>query len=226
MLTFNADLFRIAYMGASTEETRYYLCGVFIQPAAGGGATLTSTDGHTLVCLCDPDATGVPESGVILQTDKPPAALFRTPRKELKPRLVRWDGHVAHVYTSDKNTPDGYGDLHGAVPMRAVDGSFPEWRRVVPSLNQPDDDVGEAELVALLEFAKEGEGFSDWPHGEVFVRDSYFETYARELADDLGLIRDDAVWPATCIDWEQAARELRMDYSSAEFDGVTYWARA
>ena len=31
---------------------------------------------------------------------------------------------------------------------------------------------------------------------------------------------------ATCIDWAQAARELRMDYTSVDFDGVTYWIRS
>ena len=27
------------------------------------------------------------------------------------------------------------------------------------------------------------------------------------------------------IDWDQAARELRMDYASVEYDGVTHWYR-
>lgn len=64
----------------------------------------------------------------------------------------------------------------------------------------------------------------DWyPIG--FVRDSYFETYAQEFADDIGAINKDANWPNDCIDWEKAARELQMDYSSVEFDGVTYWYR-
>lgn len=64
----------------------------------------------------------------------------------------------------------------------------------------------------------------DWyPH--MLVRDSYFRTYAEELADDMGVIPKDAQWPLTCIDWEQAARELRYDYSGVDIDGVTYWTR-
>jgi hypothetical protein len=82
------------------------------------------------------------------------------------------------------------------------------------------------ELRTLLAFAEEGSGASDWIYGETFVRESYFEDYARELADDLGLISSESTWPARCIDWEQAADELRVDYSSAEFDGVTYYYRA
>lgn len=27
------------------------------------------------------------------------------------------------------------------------------------------------------------------------------------------------------VDWERAARELQMDYTPVEFDGVTYWVR-
>lgn len=55
--------------------------------------------------------------------------------------------------------------------------------------------------------------------------ESYFRTYAEELADDIGAIPRDAQWPLTCIDWEQAARELRYDYSPIDIDGVTYWTR-
>jgi len=57
------------------------------------------------------------------------------------------------------------------------------------------------------------------------IRDSYFQTYAQELAEDIGAVKDDAQWPYTCIDWEHAARELQYDYSSVDIDGVTYWTR-
>jgi hypothetical protein len=89
-----------------------------------------------------------------------------------------------------------------------------------------DADEG-IELQHLREFAEEGESIaSDWEHGESFIRDDYFERYAQELAEDCGMTPKEVAWPYTCIDWEQAARELQMDYSSAEFNGVTYWARS
>lgn len=57
------------------------------------------------------------------------------------------------------------------------------------------------------------------------IRDSYFEDYAREFADDIGAINANATWPNNCIDWGRAAQELRMDYSSVDFDGAEFWYR-
>jgi hypothetical protein len=82
------------------------------------------------------------------------------------------------------------------------------------------------ELKALEALAEECEGYAaDWRHGEALIRDSYFKTYAQELADDIGAIDANAGWPNSCIDWDRAARELQLDYSSVDFDGVTYWIR-
>ena len=88
------------------------------------------------------------------------------------------------------------------------------------------DDDEQAELATLQALAAEGANCAaDWPYGEVLVRNSYFVEYAQQLAEDLGCINPDASWPNTCIDWEQAARELRYDYTPLDFDGVTYWIR-
>lgn len=86
------------------------------------------------------------------------------------------------------------------------------------------DDIAERET--LEAFAEDGEQFADWSYGETFIRDSYFTEYAQELAEDIGAIDRDAQWPLYCIDWEHAARDLRVDYSSIELDGITFWARS
>lgn len=92
----------------------------------------------------------------------------------------------------------------------------------------PDDLLELAELTATLE-ALEGMGGDEQWRGVWYpitlVRDSYFREYAQETAEDCGLITEGAGWPNNCIDWEQATRELRMDYSSIEYGGVTYWTR-
>lgn len=85
------------------------------------------------------------------------------------------------------------------------------------NLAQWDADNGD-ELKALD--AIENEYSAD----NALIRDSYFETHARDLADDSGRSFDN--WPLTCIDWERAARELQSDYSALEFDGVTYWVQS
>jgi len=90
---------------------------------------------------------------------------------------------------------------------------------------------GADELKTLEELADELQGLGgdhqwggDWYPGYL-IRDSHFKDYAMELADDIGAIDSNTSWPLTCIDWDQAARELQYDYSSVEFDGVTYWCR-
>lgn len=91
----------------------------------------------------------------------------------------------------------------------------------------PLDDEDKAELAALKALAEEGSGYSpDWLYGETLIRYDYFETYAQDLAEDCGMIPDGLTWPLTCIDWEQAARELQYDYTIIDFDGVTYWVRS
>jgi hypothetical protein len=84
----------------------------------------------------------------------------------------------------------------------------------------------EAELQALQALAAEAEGYApDWQYGEALIRDSYFITYAQELADDIGAIDANASWPNSYIDWDRAARALKMDYTAVDFAGVTYWIR-
>lgn len=91
--------------------------------------------------------------------------------------------------------------------------------------NWDEGDEGQ-ELKILKSLVDEAEGYSDdWKYGATLIRDSYFEDYARELADDIGAVDKDAKWPNTCIDWDKAASELQQDYTSVEFDGVTYWVR-
>ena len=94
------------------------------------------------------------------------------------------------------------------------------------ALSEWDASDDAEELKTLKALADEADGCMDWGHGETLVRDSYFKDYAQELADDIGAIPKDLSWPCSCIDWDQAARELQMDYTSVDFGGVTYWIRS
>jgi hypothetical protein len=95
------------------------------------------------------------------------------------------------------------------------------------ALSEWDSGDDAEELKTLKALAEEGEGYSDdWRHGAQLINEDYFETYAREFAEDMhGAEMRSASWPFSCIDWEQAAAELQQDYSAIDFDGQTFWVR-
>jgi hypothetical protein len=95
---------------------------------------------------------------------------------------------------------------------------------------EASDECGELAFLESVLADLEGNGGDEQWEGSWYpgtlIRDSYFGDYAQELAEDVcSDTISNASWPLTCIDWERAARELRMDYTSTEIDGVTYWYR-
>lgn len=88
-----------------------------------------------------------------------------------------------------------------------------------------DTDEG-AELKVLLALQEEASGSPDWEYGEALIHDDYFEDYARELAEDCGMVDPNAKWPNIHIDWAAAAEALKQDYTYVDFDGQDYWIRA
>jgi hypothetical protein len=82
-----------------------------------------------------------------------------------------------------------------------------------------------AELTALTALAEEAEQYAaDWKYGEALVRDSYFTEYAMDLLEDSGDLPKDLPHYVV-IDREATARNIQMDYTAIEYDGVTYWIR-
>jgi hypothetical protein len=136
--------------------------------------------------------------------------------------LASWSECTVCGEQCDVSQDRGYKWLHvhsGDVYCGTGDGATAS-----PTILDEDESAELVTLRALLSQLETVGGDSP-EDGQTLVRDSYFVNYAQELADDLGLIPAGYSWPTSCIDWEQAARELRMDYSSVEFDGVTYWVR-
>jgi len=72
----------------------------------------------------------------------------------------------------------------------------------------------------------ESEVGREWMHGETLISEDDFEEYAQELAEDISGMPRNQPWPFNCIDWEQAANELKKDYSSCEYQGNTYLFRS
>ena len=124
-ITFDARTLKAALICTSTDETRYYLKGVAVQ-LDGNQLFIVATDGHRLIAMQPPceisgDTTGSDRAAfgsVII-----PADII----KNLK--LVR---NVDECTL----TIDGFkGELEHAgqsVWFRFVDGTFPDWRRVIP----------------------------------------------------------------------------------------------
>lgn len=137
------------------------------------------------------------------------------------------------VAEQDDEDPGAYQEIQNAIDaLNAMDegeqyagtvhGS--EWFLTDTGTKLDKDE--QEELNALLSLQEDASGSPDWEYGETLIHDSYFKEYAQELANDCGMIPDDLKWPMTCIDWEQAARELQMDYFSVKYMGQTFWIRA
>lgn len=92
-----------------------------------------------------------------------------------------------------------------------------------------DEDAAELDMLEgimseLAGYGGDAEFAGDW-YPVTLVCDRYFQEYAQNHAEECGMVDTSASWPMNCIDWEQAARELQMDYSSIEIRGFTYWYR-
>lgn len=100
------DLLKASLYCASQEESRYYLRGVHL---ATSGHMVT-TDGHRMFVAKLAEA---PVADVIIPLDTVKAALKLAPKK---------------AATIELN-----GNTLGGVVFTPVDGTFPDWRRVIPA---------------------------------------------------------------------------------------------
>lgn len=95
------------------------------------------------------------------------------------------------------------------------------------NLEDAETDFGDDEKTELDELETLESEIADFGYGETMVLESDFEDYARHFAEGIhGKDVRDAQWPFSCIDWERAARELAMDYTTVEYQGEEYLVRA
>lgn len=136
-------LFDKAKFAISTEETRYYLNGVYMHTATGdAGPTLrcVATDGHRLARIDMPlpaDATGMP--GVIV------------PRKtvgELRKLLEDDDTEIA---VSVSETKVRFATPELTLTSKVIDGTFPDYTRVIPMGNSRRLEVDAAEFAKAVD---------------------------------------------------------------------------
>ncbi|MBN2972650.1 DNA polymerase III subunit beta [Roseomonas aeriglobus] len=111
----------------STEETRYYLNGIFLHVAEDGGAPVlkaAATDGHRLARVTVPRPDGAEAMPDVI-----------VPRKcvgELRKLLDEVDGSVGVSLSGSKIRFD----LGQAIlTSKLIDGTFPDYSRVIPTAN-------------------------------------------------------------------------------------------
>lgn len=127
----------------STEETRYYLNGIYIHAAKSGSSLMlraVATDGHRLARMEMPLPTGgegMP--GIIL------------PRKavgEIRKLLDEADGEVA-LSLSPTKARVSLGNI--ILTTKLIDGTFPDYERVIPAGNDKVLQVGSKSFAAAVD---------------------------------------------------------------------------
>ncbi|SRR5690606_25174726 len=127
----------------STEETRYYLNGVYLHPAAGkDGPTLraVATDGHRLAQVelpCPAGAEGMP--GVII------------PRKTVHElhRLLEDSEAEVRVGVSTSKVRFEIGPV--TITSKLIDGTFPDYARVIPRNNDKVLKVSNSQFTSAVD---------------------------------------------------------------------------
>ncbi|MBT3659501.1 MAG: DNA polymerase III subunit beta [Rhodospirillaceae bacterium] len=124
----------------STEETRYYLNGIYLHKAESDGTALlraVATDGHRLASVEVPLPAGAEEvPGVIV------------PRKavaELR-KLIDESGDEVAVSMSESKIRFAFDDA--VLTSKLIDGTFPDYQRVIPAGN---DKVMEVECKSFAD---------------------------------------------------------------------------
>ena len=120
-------LFDKAKFAISTEETRYYLNGVYMHVASGDDGPVlrcVATDGHRLARIEMPLPVGAEEMpGVIV------------PRKAVGELRKLLDDDDADIAVSVSETKVRFATPDISLTSKVIDGTFPDYARVIPSGN-------------------------------------------------------------------------------------------
>ncbi|MBB3711355.1 DNA polymerase-3 subunit beta [Limimaricola variabilis] len=136
-------LFDKAKFAISTEETRYYLNGVYMHVAEGEkGRVLrcVATDGHRLARI-DADLPEGAETmaGVIV------------PRKTVNELRKLLDDDEAQIEVSVSETKVRFATPNITLTSKVIDGTFPDYSRVIPQNNSKRLEVDAAEFAKAVD---------------------------------------------------------------------------
>ncbi|MEZ5673943.1 DNA polymerase III, beta subunit [Thalassovita litoralis] len=136
-------LFDKSKFAISTEETRYYLNGVYLHVAdADGGKVLraVATDGHRLARI-DADLPGGADgmAGVIV------------PRKTVGELRKLLDDDEMEIAVSVSETKIRFATPNITLTSKVIDGTFPDYTRVIPTGNTRKLEVDASEFAAAVD---------------------------------------------------------------------------
>lgn len=123
----------------STEETRYYLNGIYLHAGDVGGTPVlrgVATDGHRLASVDLP----LPEGSA----DIPGVIVPRKAVSELR-KLIEETGDAVEISLSETKIRFAFDDA--VLTSKLIDGTFPDYQRVIPSGNDKIMEV-DAKLLA------------------------------------------------------------------------------
>ena len=79
----------------------------------------------------------------------------------------------------------------------------------------------------ITDFCEELENYGGFEHGESIISEDYFTEYSKELCNDAGYVPDNLpTFIENNIDWSGVADDLRVDYTTTDYQGQTYLMRA
>ncbi|WP_118135875.1 DNA polymerase III subunit beta [Oceanicella sp. SM1341] len=136
-------LFDKAKFAISTEETRYYLNGVYMHVAEspeGRRLRCVATDGHRLARIdAEVPAGAEAAPGVIV------------PRKTVGELRKLLDDDEAEIAVSVSETKIRFATPEVSLTSKVIDGSFPDYTRVIPQGNTKRLEVDAAEFASAVD---------------------------------------------------------------------------
>ncbi|MEZ5721331.1 MAG: DNA polymerase III subunit beta [Paracoccaceae bacterium] len=136
-------LFDKSKFAISTEETRYYLNGVYLHVAeADGGRVLraVATDGHRLARV---------DADLPAGADNMPGVIV--PRKTVGELRKLLDNDEAQIAVSVSETKVRFATPEITLTSKVIDGTFPDYTRVIPSGNTKKMEVDAAEFAKAVD---------------------------------------------------------------------------
>lgn len=150
-LNISLDLLKATALFVSNEETRYYLNGVCIQATKKGDIVYVATDGHRMFVAPGKSERGEDKDVFVGEIIIPRDVIsgIKLPTGRSAPNALE-----AVLVVGDKGRCTIEFGLGASVGFTAIDGTFPDWRRVIST--STSGVVGHFNTAYLDSFRKAG----------------------------------------------------------------------